>query len=103
MRGVFEYVAVGVAKDWRIADAKMLHDEQGAVGKLFKATTTPHVFIVNKGKLVYKGAVDDNGDFDADPKQAKSFLKAALDETIAGKPISVAETEPYGCSVKYAN
>jgi hypothetical protein len=28
-------------------------------------------------------------------------VKAALADTLAGKPVRVAATQPYGCSVKY--
>jgi hypothetical protein len=30
-------------------------------------------------------------------------VNAALAETLAGKPVTTAATQPYGCSVKYAN
>jgi hypothetical protein len=35
-------------------------------------------------------------------KTAKNWLAQALDELLAGKKVSVAQTRPYGCSIKYA-
>jgi hypothetical protein len=34
-------------------------------------------------------------------KAAKNYVRAALGEALAGKPISAASTAPYGCSIKY--
>ena len=36
-----------------------------------------------------------------DVKTAKNYVAAALDELAAGKPVTVAATHDYGCSVKY--
>lgn len=83
--------------------AAYLLDEDGTVGRLYGATTTPEMFIINaKGILVYKGAIDDKPTASqADIEGAKNFVTAALTEIKAGKPVSVSETRPYGCSVKY--
>lgn len=35
-----------------------------------------------------------------DVKTATSHLRVALDESLAGKPVTTAGTSPYGCSVK---
>ena len=37
----------------------------------------------------------------ADIATATNHVKVALAETLAGKPIALATTRPYGCSVKY--
>ena len=81
----------------------ILLDEKGAVGRLYGAKTTPHMFVVDKnGVLVYMGAIDDNPSADPDDiKTSKNFVAAALDESLAGKPVSTPSTRPYGCSVKY--
>ena len=98
------------AADWNeeIADRKMastavLIDESGAVGKTYGAKTTPHMYIVNPaGVLVYKGAIDDKPSTSKDDiPGARNHVLAALDESLAGKPVSTASTTPYGCSVKY--
>ena len=81
----------------------MLLDSEGRVGRLYGAKTTPHLFIVNPaGILIYAGAIDDTPSADpADTATAKNYVQQALDEALAGKPVSVQETKPYGCSVKY--
>jgi hypothetical protein len=75
------------------------------VGRLYGAKTTPHMFLVDaKGTLVYAGAIDDRPTADAaDVEGARNYLLAAYQEAKAGKPVSVATTAPYGCSVKYAD
>jgi hypothetical protein len=74
------------------------------VGRLYGARTTPQMFVINpEGKLIYQGAIDSVAT--PDPKDvagATNYVKAALDEAIAGKPVSTPETKSYGCSVKYA-
>lgn len=80
---------------------KMVMDEGGAVGQAYGAKTTPHMFVIDKtGKLVYAGAIDD----DRGPKykpDAKNYVVAAIDEVMAGKAVSTAVTQSYGCAVKY--
>ena len=78
-------------------------DESGAVGHSYDAKTTPHMYLIDPaGKLVYAGGIDDKRSANpADVKTAKNYVRAALDETLAGKPITVATSSPYGCGVKY--
>jgi peroxiredoxin len=81
----------------------VLLDPSGQVGHLYNAKTTPHMFIIDPtGKLVYDGAIDDRSTSDvADIPNAKNYVEAALTEGLAGKPITVSASRPYGCSVKY--
>lgn len=80
----------------------ILLDEDGKVGKAYGAKTTPHCFVIDTtGKLVYAGAIDNNRD--TTKAGDKNYVKMALDEVIAGKPVTTSETKPYGCSVKYAD
>ena len=78
-----------------------LVDQSGEVGHPYGARTTPHMYIIDgNGKLVYIGAIDD------DPRgnrgePAVNYVAVALDEVLAGKAVTTAETKPYGCSVKY--
>lgn len=85
------------------APTAVLLDEKGEVGKLYGAKTTPHMFIVDKeGVLVYAGAIDSNpSPRESDIKDATNYVRQALDEIKAGKPVSVATTKSYGCGVKY--
>ena len=81
---------------------RILVDQDGKVGHLYGAATTPHMFVIDgTGKIVYAGAIDD------DPRGTRgagvtNYVAAALDEVLAGKPVTTPETTPYGCSVKYA-
>lgn len=80
----------------------VLDDHTGAVGHAYNAKTTPHMYVIDAtGKLVYAGAIDDDN---AGTKGASAvnYVDAALSELMAGKPVSIAETKSYGCSVKYA-
>ena len=80
-----------------------LIDEDGTVGKMYGAKTTPHMYIVDKsGMLVFAGGIDDKATTDIDDIQdSKNYVSAALDELLAGKEVSVQSSTPYGCSVKY--
>ena len=84
------------------APADYLVDEPGVMGRAYGAKTTPHMYIIDpSGKLVYNGAIDDKRSTNPeDVKTSKNYVAAALDELKAGKPISVASTTPYGCTVK---
>jgi peroxiredoxin len=79
-----------------------LHDAGQAVGKAFGAEHTPHAFVVWKaaGKWVvkYSGAIDDNGE---EPEKATPFIAKAIDELLAGKKVSMPETESFGCRIFY--
>jgi peroxiredoxin len=92
-------------KEWGAAPAALLMDDSGDVGKAYGAKTTPHLFVIDAaGQLVYAGGIDDKRSANpADIPGAKNFVRAALDESLAGKPVSVGSAPPYGCSVKYAS
>jgi peroxiredoxin len=86
-----------------IAEA-WIDDSSGKIGHLYDMKTTPQMFIIDKdGNLVYDGAIDDQPDPSHDPKTAKNYAREAIDEVLAGKPVTVSQTKPYGCSVKYAD
>lgn len=80
-----------------------LIDAGGKVGRLYGAKATPHMYVIDpKGILIYKGAIDDKASVDpADINGAKNYVKSALDEALAGRKVSTAQTKAYGCSVKY--
>ncbi len=95
--------AVAIAKERKSVQTAILLDEDGKVGKLYGAQTTPHMFVINpKGVLVYQGAIDSNSSSKKSTiKEATNYVVAALDSVAAGKPVTTASTQPYGCSVKY--
>ena len=80
-----------------------LMDEDGKVGQAFAARVTPHMYIVNaQGVLVYAGGIDSIASARVDdiPK-ATNYVRQAMAEIKAGKPVSVSTSRAYGCSVKY--
>ena len=85
------------------AATAILIDADGTVGKLYDAKVTPELYVINpEGVLIYMGAIDDKKSVDAaDIAGAKNYVKQALDEAMAGKPVSEPSTTAYGCSVKY--
>ena len=78
-------------------------DQDGKIGRLYQARTTPHMYVIDpQGRLVYAGAIDDQRWASTEEtKAARNYVRAALGEAMAGKAVSVAATSPYGCSVKY--
>lgn len=85
------------------APTAVLLDASGDVGRLYGAKTTPHMFLVSpEGTLLYMGGIDSIPSSDAaDIAKATPYVKVALAEALAGKPVSEAATRPYGCSIKY--
>jgi peroxiredoxin len=80
----------------------ILNDSDGTVGKAYHATNTPEMFIIGAdGKLLYKGAIDNDPNGDKAGSDKINYVAQALSEISAGKAVSVPETKPYGCSVKY--
>lgn len=84
--------------------ANTVFDPSGEIGKLYAATNTPQLFIIDpQGVLLYKGGIDSIPSADkADIAKAENYISSALKELAAGKPISQSSTKPYGCTVKYA-
>ncbi|MGB6430397.1 MAG: thioredoxin family protein [Candidatus Acidiferrales bacterium] len=91
-------------REMHAAPTAALLDPDGQLGRLYDAKTTPHMFVINpEGVLIYDGAIDDRPTTDAsDIAGATNYVSQALAEAMAGKPVSVPTTRPYGCSVKYA-
>jgi peroxiredoxin len=83
----------------------ILDDRTGTTGKAYKATNTPHIFIIDTdGNFAYKGSIDNapmgkvigGGDY-------IGYVDKALEELTAGKEVTTKATKPYGCTVKYKN
>lgn len=89
--------------DHEAASTALLLDESGAIGRLYDAKTTPNMYVIDPaGKLIYAGAIDDTPSADpADIPKSQNYVQLALNEAMAGKPVSTATTKPYGCSIKY--
>lgn len=81
-----------------------LLDEDGTVGKLYGAKTTPHMYVINpEGILIYQGAIDNNPLGEAKGPNYVNYVRAALEAAMEGEEVFVSQTKPYGCSVKYAD
>ena len=95
--------ASGTINSWKTHQTALLLDPDGKAGRTYGAKNTPHMFVINpEGKIVYEGAIDSKATTNpADIPNSTNYVKAALDEAMAGKPVSTATTKPYGCSVKY--
>lgn len=79
----------------------ILMDNEGTVGRKYDAKTTPHIYVINKSKLVYKGGLHNNQHGNKKESEVRNYLDEALAAVVAGKEVPVPETKPWGCSVKY--
>ncbi len=88
------------AESWSM-NHPILIDEDGTVGRLYNARTTPQMFVVDgDGTLVYGGALD-NSPLGKSQGELTNYVVAALDEVASDGRVAIDETKPYGCSVKY--
>jgi len=79
-------------------DFAILKDEGSRTADAYGATRTPEVFVVDAaGVLRYSGRIDNSKDT---ARVNRNDLREALDEMIAGKPVSVAKTKSFGCPIK---
>jgi len=90
-------------RDRGAAPKAVLIDGTSETGRAYAAKTTPQMFVIDPaGRIVYSGAIDDKRSArESDRKIANNYVRAALNESLAGKPVTIASTAPYGCSVKY--
>src|SRR3954462_4414782 len=89
--------------EWKTKQTALVLDPDGKAGQAYGAKNTPHMFVINPGgKIVYEGAIDSKPSPNpADIANSTNYVKVALEESLAGKTVSTANTKPYGCSVKY--
>lgn len=89
--------------DWKTKQTALVLDPDGKAGRGYGAKNTPHMFVINpEGKVVYEGAIDSKATPNpSDIASSTNYVKVALEESLAGKTVSNANTKPYGCSVKY--
>ncbi|MGE0766501.1 MAG: redoxin domain-containing protein [Hyphomicrobiaceae bacterium] len=101
---VSDLEAEKLTSDRKAAPSGVLLDGDGKVGRLYGASTTPHMFVIDKtGALAYMGAIDDKPSTAPDTvKTARPYVREALAALREGKAVAApASTRPYGCSVKY--
>jgi peroxiredoxin len=89
--------------EWKTKQTALVLDPDGKAGRSYGAKNTPHMFVINPdGKIVYEGAIDSKATPNpSDIASSTNYVKVALEESLAGKTVSNANTKPYGCSVKY--
>src|SRR2546423_15442443 len=89
--------------EWKTKQTALVLDPDGKAGRSYGAKNTPHMFVINpEGKIIYEGAIDSKASPNpADIASSTNYVKVALDESLAGKTVSNANTKPYGWSVKY--
>lgn len=102
----FGYLAPEAArKQWtdkKFAATTWIDDHDGTIGHLYDMRTTPDMFVIAAdGTLAYAGALDNNPSPRGDPRKAKNYVSAAVDELLAGQPVAVSQTKSYGCAVHY--
>jgi len=92
-----------IVASWKTHETALLLDPEGNAGRAYGAKNTPNMVIINPdGKIVYHGAIDSKATPNpSDIPSSTNYVKAALDQSLAGKSVSTPETKPYGCSVKY--
>jgi hypothetical protein len=78
-------------------------DPERKSGRAYQAKNTPNMLVINpEGKIVYEGAIDSKVTPNpADIRNPTNFVKVALDESLAEKPVTTSRTKPYGCAVEY--
>lgn len=101
------WLAIDSTKDRKVEDnvahAKndklphpVLDDSSGAVGRAYGAKFTPTVYVINKGTLVYSGAL-----IPSKKGENRNYVREAVEAVVAGKEVPLKETQAYGCTVKY--
>ena len=106
--GTQGFVSAGQADELtatrQAAPTAVLLDPTGTVGKMYGATNTPHMYVIDKGgTLMYAGAIDDRPTARrSDVPGAQNYVREALQAVATGQPVKTPVTRAYGCTVKYA-
>lgn len=100
---VFSQEANALIERQKVKASATLLDESGAIGRLYGAKTTPHMFVIDKdGNIAYQGAIDSiHSTKTEDIAKATPYVSDALDALEEGKMVEPSTTAPYGCGVKY--
>lgn len=78
-----------------------LYDETQEIAKTYGATRTPHVFVLDKDRVVrYIGAIDDNSEEASEVKE--KYVENAVEALLAGQEVAVKQTKAIGCGIKWA-
>jgi hypothetical protein len=82
------------AQGWKF---RVYKDDSNRLADKLDAHVTPEVFLFDRaGTLRYHGRVDDSR---PGTKIASTDTRIALDAMLSGKPVPVAETKAFGCTI----
>ena len=101
------YVEGEEARAWKARNnahsTHLLLDPEGTVGRAYGAMTTPDMRVIDgEGRILFAGGIDDRPTNKVeDLEGANNFVRAALEDLEANRPIRTAYAQPYGCSIKY--
>lgn len=74
-----------------------LKDADGAVARNYGAVCTPHAFVLDsRRRIVYQGRIDDSR---MGNTITSHELENAVADLVAGRPVTIRETEPFGCAI----
>jgi len=96
---------VKLQKEMNMQNTAFLSDLDGLTGRQYGVVATPQMFVINKGLVVYQGAIDDRRGFMGFMRNratAKNYVRLALEAVLDGQPVAIPQTKPYGCKMKYA-
>ncbi|MBI3586283.1 MAG: thioredoxin family protein [Ignavibacteriales bacterium] len=76
----------------------VLKDWNNIIADKFEASFTPEIYVLNsKFEVLYHGRIDDSS---RENNVKSKDLRAAVDNILAGKPVVVASTKAFGCTIK---
>ena len=92
-----------LTSDRKAVPTAFLLDHDGRVGRLYGASATPHMYVIDKaGLLAYIGAIDDKPSTNRDDVPlARNYVREALAAVQSGQAVKTASTRVYGCTIKY--
>jgi len=85
-------------------DIPILIDDTQIIGESLDLVRTGEVFVLDPRtwSVVYHGAIDDRLTYENQKQEAtEHYLRDAIDEMVAGKPVEVAETDALGCLINF--
>ncbi|HSQ56839.1 MAG TPA: redoxin domain-containing protein, partial [Gemmata sp.] len=92
------------AKEYKIRFPVFADPGQASVASLGAKITPEVVLLDDKFAVRYRGRIDDGyaGRLKPRPSVTRHDLREAIDQLLAGNPVSVAETKPFGCPIELA-
>lgn len=89
------------AKDQQFNFPYLYDGDTEQVGRAYGPLATPHAFVFDaERKLRYKGRIDNS----ENPSYIRTHdLRNAIDAVLADRPVEVAQTRVFGCSIKWSD